>query len=311
MAIDGERGLIKMVNVAANPAPSTAVIVVPQSPLNSCCSDFSVNVLADNTGLALNNDQSTIIHWYDPIVTGASMVLKKWVKNAWTTLATINNNTYGTFNAFGYYTNPEGQNFINFQIEWSAVLAAFGTGTYKVTTTYIPSIGAPVTIDSYDFCLKTYSAFNADNTVRLEWWISGVMGDISEDTKIKDFGALNVYNSLRLPGYFGYPDGTYEITNTPYNNGNQPYVEFTQEPIFYLKLRLLPFFIHEILRTNFMMADIRMITDYNSRNNGTFIQKQVNVNSGYKPKWYPLQSNYGTVELQFKQTYNRFRKLRN
>lgn len=314
MALDGDiTNKQQAFTIPSNPVPSSVGSFIPANPLPGCCSDFVLKPLADGTGNAFQNDTNTVVWWFDPIVTGALLKLKKYTNGAWVVLATISDNTYGKFGDFAYYVNNEGQNFISLQIAWANVLAAFNEGSYKVTCTYTIPFGgtASVDIDSYEFCLRTYSPFLADNTVRLDYWLSGVTGDITDDTKIKDFGILNIYNTLRLPGYFGYPKASYKEEDIEYNTGQYVYVEDSQVPIYKLKLKQLPFFIHELLRTDFMMADSMAITDYNSRNNGQFIQKFVRKDSGYEPKWYALQSNFATIELQFRQQYNRLRKLRN
>lgn len=140
--------------------------------------------------------------------------------------------------------------------------------------------------------------------------LNGVTGDIEDDTKIKDFGTINWYNSLRVKGFFGYPNSDYKDDEIQYNSGQFKNVEDEQNPEFMMKLYLLPFFIHEIIKTDFMQADRYCVTDYNSKNNAVWIQKFVRKKSGYKPKWYPLQSNLASVELQFTPESNRFRKLR-
>jgi hypothetical protein len=308
--IDGECTTQKVLLIPANPVPSSNVANIPVNPLPGCCSDFVIKVLADASGNALQNDVNTVVHWFEPIVTGASMVLKKWVNGAWADQAAITSSNYGTFNAFGYYVNNEDQNFISLKIEWSKVLALLGEGNYKVTTSYTVPIFGDQTVDSYEFCLQTYTPQLADGTVRLEYWLSGTTGDIEDDTKIKDFGTLSVYNSLRVKGFFGYPKSNYKEEDIQYGNGQSVYVEDEQLPAYKCKLLLLPFFIHEILRTDFMMADTLAVTDYNSKNNAFFVQKFVRKDSGYDPKWYELQSNLATVELQFKPQFNRTRKLR-
>lgn len=307
--LDGERSIRRMASIPANPIAIASVVDIGD-PLPGCCSDFLLNVLADASGITFKNDVNTIIYWFDPIVASASMVLKKWIDNTWVNQATIADNTYGTYGAIGYYVNNENQKFIKLEIEWAKVLAVKGEGTYKITTTYTAPIFGSSSVDSYDYCLRTYSTALADGTVKLEYWLSGVTGDIEEDTKIKDFGTQNIYNSFRLKGFFGYPKATYKEEDIEYNNGQRVYVEDEQTPTYKLKLLLLPFFIHEILRTDFMMADTLAITDYNSKNNGSYVQKYVRKDSGYEPEWYELQSNFASVELQFKQQYNRFRKLR-
>lgn len=309
MNLDGEITYLNCGVIRNNPSRGVVTPNIPASQLSGCC-DFTLKVFADNTGNETQNDKSTIIHCYDSICSSASMELFKRVSGAWVSMSSITDNTYGTFNAFGYFVNSLSQKFISFEIDWSLVLAAFGEGNFKVITTSNDSIFGTKTVDSYEYCLMTYSSSLADGQVRLEYWLSGVTGDIEDDTLYKDFGTLSVYNSLRLDGFFGYPKATYKEDRIEYNTGKHVYVEDEQTPVFKLKLSLIPFVIHEILRTDFMMADELAITDYNSQNNASYVKKYVVKNSGYDPKWYELKSNFASIELEFKQQYNRFRKLR-
>ncbi len=285
---------------------------IPANPFPDCCSDYVLKVFADASGKPLQNDVNSVWWRFAAIITGATLKLKRWENNAWVVKATISDNTYGTYNAFGN-PNNEGENWITLEIAWANVLDLIGEGSYKVTCTYTIPIGSPssVDIDSYEFCLKTYDPLLVDGTVRLEYWLSGTIGDKNDDTKFVDFGSLNIYNSLRVKGFFGYPKASYKSTEIEYTTGQRVFVEDEQTPLYQCELWSLPFFIHEIVRTDFMMADTLAITDYNSKNNAFYIQKFVRKESGYEPKWYELQSNFASVELMFRQAYNRNRKLRN
>lgn len=283
---------------------------IPVNPLPGCCSDFVIKVLADGGNNTAQNDVNTVIYWFDPIVDTATMKLQKWVNNQWTDIANITNDTYGKFGPYGYYTNREGEKFISIEISWKKVYSLQGEGSYKVITNYHSPLDGDQEIESYEYCLQQYTAQRADGTVRLEYTLSGQMGDISDDTRIKDYGSLKVYNILRVKGFFGYPKASYKEEKIEYTNNRYEYVEDEQTPVYKLKLSLLPFFIHEIIRTDFMMADVMAITDYNARNNGRFISKLVRKDSGYEPNWYELGSNLASVELQFTPQINRFRKFR-
>lgn len=309
MAIDGERSLRKMLSLPTA-VSSTGSTNVPVNPFPGCCSDFVLNVLADDSGIDSQNDVNTVIWWFDKIATSATLTLKKWINGEWESQGVISNNNYGAYGALGYYQNDSGQKFISLEIKWALVLAALGTGSYKVTCDAVIPILGNTSEDSYEFCLQQYAPELADGTVLLEYWLSGAIGDRTNDTLVKDFGTLSVYNSLRLNGFFGYPKGSYKSEDVEYNNGQRLYVEDEQTPTYKLKLKLIAFFIHEILRTDFMMADTLAITDYNSKNNGAYIQKFVRKDSSYEPSWYELQSNLASVELQFKQAFNRLRKFR-
>lgn len=308
--LDGERSIRKMMCINQNAQRLATPVSIPANVNPGCCGDFVLNVLADSSSVESQNDKNTIINWFGPTTSGATLVLKKWVDGAWVDIETISNNKFGVYGAFGYFVNNEGQNFIKLEIDWSLVLDEEGEGTYKITTEYIDPIFGNDSFDSYEYCLKTYSQDAANGTVLLEYWMSGVTSDILDDTKIKDYGSQLIHNSFRLRGVFGYPKATYKEDDIEYNNGQRLFVEDEQTPTYKLNLLLIPFFIHEILRTDFMMADRLAITDYNSLNNGSYVKKYVRKDSGYEPGWYELQSNFASVELQFKQEFNRHRKLR-
>ncbi len=310
MAIDGESITRQMLPIAASPVPNTSSATLPINPFPGCCNDSVLQVLADASGDPLKNDQSSVWWLFDPIVTGATLTLKKYINGTWTTQTTITDNTLGTYGAFGYFVNAEGQSLLSFQASWAAIRTTYGTGSYKFTCAYTVPIYGNQSVDSHEFCLRTYQSYYADGTVRLEYWLSGITGDTTDDTKIKDFGSLSIYNSLRLRGYFGYPKAGYTSDQMQLNSGKFLYVEDEQKPIYKMELLLIPAWIHEILRTDFMQADTLAITDYNAKNNLAFIQKYVRKESGYEPKWYELQSDFASVELSFSQQNNRFRKFR-
>lgn len=306
-----EECITKIVSlIPANPVPRIDEITIPDNPNPGCCNDYVLTVLADDSGEPLQNDVSGVLWWFDSIVTGATLALKKWDGAAWNVVDTLSNNTCGVAYAFGFFTNIFGQNFIGYQIYWANVLDSYGTGSYRVTCTYtIPTTG-DLEVNGYEYCLREYSAFNAEGTVRLEYWLNGQTGDIEDDTKVKDFGTINWYNSIRVRGFFGYPKTGYKSEDIEYNTGQSVYVEDALEEEFIMKLYLLPFFLHQLIKIDFMMADRLAVTDYNSRNNAIFIQKYVRKNSGYEPKWYHLISNLASVEVRFKPEFNRYRKLR-
>lgn len=296
--------------IPSNPVPKFAEISVPTNPNPGCCNDFVIQVLADDSGIDLQNDKTGFLYWFEPIVTGATMELKRWDGSAWSIVDNLTNNDCGTLYPFGFFTNQYNQPFIGYQMDWAAVLSNYGAGSYKVTVTYTMPLFDPQTFDSHEYCLNTYSPAVADGTVRLEYWLNGQTGDIEDDIKVKDFGNLNWYNSLRVRGYFGYPKDSYTSEDVQYVNGQSVFVEDMREPIFNLHLKLLAQFLHEIIRTDFMMADRLAVTDYNSRNSIKYVQKFVRKNSGYEPNYHKMISDLASVDLEFKQESNRFRKFR-
>lgn len=311
MATDGESITEIFYLIAENPIPSQVSLDLPVKDLNDCCSDFSLKALADTaTADPFKNDIAGFIWWFNDVVSSATLTLLKHNGSTYVSSATLNNSTYGTFYSYGFFVNDEGEKFIAYKLEWKKVLTLLGEGSYKVKVDATLSIGGTATLESPEYCLKQYTPYRADKTMKIEYYLNGIKGISGEDKNRKDFGSLNWYNSVRIPGYFGYPNSEYEEDRVQYNNGQRLYVEDEQEPEFVMVIRPIPYFLHEILRTDVMQADTILVTDYNSKNAGKFIQKQVFKSSGYPPKWKPLQSKLAPIELKFKQEFNNLKNFR-
>ncbi len=315
--IDGETTLKKQ----AFPIPSVVippnlVVNVPVNPLPGCCSDYVINVLADNTGLALQNDVGgpDMLMWVDALASAGIMFVQQW-QGSWVTIAATSGSpaalsTCGTPYAFGFFTNKSGQNFIGIQMKWASVLANYGTGSYRVGFTFTVPILGNTTIYTNEYCLRTYSASNADGTIRLEYWMNGVTGDPEDDTAVRDYGNINWYSSLRVPGAFGFPKSATKREYVPLNDGESLWTEMEKTSTYMMWIRLVLPFIHSFIDNDVLMADKMCVTDYNSLNNQNWVQKYVTPTSGYDPSWYALQANAASVELTFTKYQNRDRKLR-
>jgi len=298
--------------IKENPIPEVPTLDLPANTLFSCCSDFSLKVLATtDTNDEYKNDRSSFIYWFDPVVSAAVLVLQRYQNGDYEQVALLNDATYGTAYLYGFFTNVDGDKFVGYQLDWKEVLIAFGEGSYRVVCKITLSYGGTGEKASNEFCLKTYSPILADVTVRLEYYLNGITADIDFDYKRKNFGELNWFNQLRLPGFFGYPSSEYETTTIMYNDGQQPFVEDNMVEEYNLMLKPLPYFVHNILKTDFMMADSAFVTDYNSRNNSTFVKKQVIKKSGYAPKWSMLRAMLAPIELKFNPYFNNNKKFRN
>lgn len=298
--------------IPENPVPETPVLNLPTNTLYKCCGDQALKVLAtDENNNEYENDKSGFIYWFNPVVSAAEITLWKFENGAYAQVEVLDNNDFGTFYEYGFFENVEGEKFIGYQLEWKLVFEEHGAGSYIIKCNVTLSFGGSGEKVSNEFCLKKYTPARANGTVRLEYYLNGITGDIDFDEKIKNFGELNWYNSMRLPGVFGYPGSEYETINTIYNNGEQPYVEDDMRQEFILNLKQLPYFVHNILKTDFMMADTMLITDYNANNNSGFVKKRVNKKSGYQPGWSILKSNLAPVDLKFEPYYNNNKKLRN
>lgn len=304
--------------IAKNPLQETPALDLPESTVKDCCEDFDFDVLADDTNDETKNDINGFLWWFDPVVSTAALSLWKHDptqpgadSEGFYQVALLNDSTYGTAYAYGFFTNDQGEKFVGYQIEWSKVLDEEGEGTYKVKCIVTLSYGGTGTIESYKYCLKTYTPSRADGTVRLEYYLSGVTGDVNDTTKIKDFGDLNWYNSMRLPGWFGFLQPTHKEEFIKYNSGELKFVESEQEEEYELQIKQRPMNVHRTIKTDFIQADQKFITDYNKNNVESIVRLQVNLSGAYTIEYAKLRSKLAPAKAKFKPAFNNFRKLRN
>lgn len=317
MDFDGECIKKTFLLVANNPLVRVAAVVVPESRLKECCGDFSFKAFAISDNASpdyedeFKNDRHGFIFRFDSTMPTATLKLFKFdfTLNDYAFLSDLNNNNYGTFKAYNFFTNIYGEKHIGYQLEWRKVMSLHGAGSYKVRASSTSTIFGTNTQDSFEFCVNEFTPDRANGTVRIEYNLNSIIGDNLDDLKSRDFGTLNWYSSIRVPGYFGYPTEEYTKTFDQYNSGERVYLDNEQEPEFVLKLKPVFYAIHELMRTDIMQADAVYMTDYNTNNPGSFIQKAVYSNSEYKPEWKPLQSKLAPVTVRFLQTFNNLRKL--
>jgi hypothetical protein len=298
--------------IPENPVPDTPELDLPTDSLFNCCGDFSFKVLANTASNDEHqNDVTGFLWWFNSVVDVADLTLWKYQNGAYAQVAAFTDDTYGTNYAYGFYENNQSEKFVGYQLAWKEVLNAFGEGSYKVKCAVELGYGGTSTLESQEYCLKTYTAARANGTVKVEYYLNGIIGDISNDKKKVDLGTLNWYNAMRLRGYFGFPSSTYKNEYIRYQPGNEVWVESDQDQEFEMKILYTFPYVHRVFRTNVMQADQIFITDYNKNNETQYVQKEVIPASEYKPTWYKLKSKLASVELKFKPAYNNNKKLRN
>lgn len=277
-----------------------------------CC--FILNVLAQTVGSdPFKNDMSSVIFFYSNAFTGASMVLEKLVNGEWEEVETLDNNEYGTLYEYGFKENSKEEKLMGYVLEWQLVLQDLdlGEGSYRIKTIEQNILSEEETNQySMQFCLKEYTPARADGTVRIDYWHTGIMGDLADDKKTKDYDDLTWFNEIRLPdSIFGYNKSSYEETHVRYENGRQVYLKDDQVQSYTLKTGRLPSLIHDILRSDILQAEQMAVTDYNSVNPVKHENRYVRKSSGYEPAW-----NTGTllasVQIDFIQEYQNFRHKR-
>lgn len=293
--------------IATNPIV-TETIVAPHIT-HDCCSDFVWRVLADTSStLDLKNDKSFFLNWYNKDVISSADI--RLVKPDLTEITLTASSLYGTPYDYGFKINSKGEKMVGYLIDWKKVLTLFGEGMYTIKYYASTIFGGAQNTTEKPYCLKQYTDARANGTVRIEYLLTGLLGDSKFDDNLRDFADLTIYNQRRFEGVFHYSNSSFKSDEIQYKNGQIVMVEDEQTAEYSLKLKAIPAFKHDILRTDIYMANDTLITDYNQRNFDNYFKKNVKKNGSYDPKLYPLQSDIATVELKFKQGYNNLKKLR-
>lgn len=294
-----------------NPVDEQTEVLKPEQL--DCCGDLVWKVLADAaTNDPLKNDVNNFIQWYDKTgVVGVTCYLNK---SDGTRISLTSNNAYGTAYNYGFdimpnvNVNGNGEKAVGYFIEWKKVMAALGEGVYFIEWKATDLFGVEFYKYSPAYCLKQYTLERANGTVRLEYYLNGVVGKTDNDKKTRDYLQSNWYNQHRFDGYFYYTNSNYEVKEIQYQNGFIDEVEHGQTPEYLLKLKPIPFYKHDIIRTDILMSNKILVTDYNTKNIDNYHQKEVKKNGNYEPVVHPMQRKVASVDIKFKQAFNNLNK---
>lgn len=291
--------------LSSNPDPDVAVLDIPDFN-RECC--FQLPVLAQIDGIdPLKNDQSSKFFFFDKGFTAAVMILERFNGVDWSIILVLSDDQLGTLYEYGFKTNSKGEKMMGFILDWKKLLEDFGTGTYRIKAVADTIFGSEVEFFSFEYCLKKYSPYLADKTVRINFWQTGVMGNLDDDTKTKDFGDFTAFGQIRLPNsFFGLESSTYEDSYVRYTNGQQKWLTDAQDQFFVLDTGRFPAYIHDHIRADILQADQISITDFNSINpNKQLIDKLVRRTSAYEPNWVK-GSLFASVQIKFMKEYKNF-----
>jgi len=297
--------------IQSNPAAGDVVTVATElAGSNECC--FKIPVFGETVFTSeFKNDKQGAIFWWGKAFSAATISLQKFTSGAWSDLAVLTDNTYGTYKEFGFYDTIFEEKAIGYQVDWRLVLIAHGEGSYRVKSTGT-NIDATTT-DKYwiDVCLKEYRDYLSDDTVRIGWYTSGSLGSLEGDEKKSDFSSQDWFNEIRLPdALFWRPNGEYQEESVVYQNGAEVWTKDSQIEFYDLELRGLPWEIHRIIQIWILQSDKIVITDYNSGNPTRMSNKYVRrASSEYNPD-YSLNSTKAPVYVRLKQAYQNFEHKR-
>jgi hypothetical protein len=262
-----------------------------------CC--FELPALAEQSFTdELKNDSYGFITFWEKPVTSVAITLEKNTTGVWSTQATLTGNSLGTYYALGFYTSKYNVKPIGYKIEWQYVLAAYGEGNYRLKAS--GSLWGIVR-DEYspEFCLKTYTTNRADNTVRIEWWHNGNIGDKDFDENKRDFAQSNWYSQLRLPNSkFGFNSSDTVREYIKYQSGQKIWTKSETVPKYKLKTGFFNAELHNVIQFDVLQGDKIRITDYNKTNQNVHKNRYVIPDDNYKLDWVD-GSNTIDVEIMF------------
>lgn len=285
------------------------VTVVASVNLDKCCFELPALAELSFTSEFKNDKHSAIFFWNNGFVS-AEMKLQRFENGAWSDGILLSDNTYGINFAYGFYETIYKEKAQGYLLDWNLTLAIDGEGNYRIKATGTTIAGALVEQYSMDFCLKTYTEARADRTVRIDWWLNGNLGNLLNDSLKRDFGALNWFNSIRLPeSKFGNDTSSYERTFVKYQNGKQIWTKDVQIEEYSLRTGRFTNELHRFIKIDILQADDIRITDYNTENAVTHQNKFVIVSGNYEPKWID-GSMFASVEVKFQQAYQNFEHRR-
>lgn len=212
--------------------------------------------------------------------------------------------SYGVVKNFGTFIGHP--TYAGIFLNWGSVLSLHGVGIYRVSIASLNS--TPNQGNRFVYCLVSeafrlleYECKRADRTVKFEAYQSGIIGSITDDGTTFNLCGLNIYDSIRVPGFFGMEKSNYNSVELEYTTGLIDLVHDEIQQKFKFESRLLPKWCHDRLKTYGLMADSTYVSDYNWMNADYFIKsKRVRVNGSYEPK-YNERNRLATVTVEFKE----------
>lgn len=302
--VDKEVYLIK-----DNPITESTEVVTDK--LIDCCSDYVWRVFGNvgDTDDELKNDRNTFIWNFDfDVIDTNTPEITLW-KNG-QLIDDLDDNSFGILYPYNFFKNVDNRSFVGYEVNWGRVFNTYSSGVYHVQLEIETIFGQTIIQKSDSFCVKQYSEDLADKTVRIEYYLNGIIGNSNFDELTTNYGELNLYNSHRFDGYFSFEKSRYEKDYIRYENGLDEKVTDEQFPEYVLDLKPIPAFKHNILRTDILQADKILVTDYNTRNFDKYYQKSVQVISEYAPNILYLKTKLAPIKLNFKPAINNLKRFR-
>jgi hypothetical protein len=282
--------------------------------LAECCYFLEVFAYTTDTNDYYRNDVSSFLFDFSLLYVSANIKLQKCVNGAWVDQATLTDDTYGVSFDFAFENDDfNNTNYIGYQIHWHTVFTAFGTGIYRVISVGTKQDTTTLTKSSMVYHLRAWNGDVAKGTVRFDFYLNGVLGDISDKKRKFDYKELNWFNQIRLRGIFGNETSPqYEREFNRYNNGEQVYINdnMKNEYTFNSYKEKYHSSLHNFVKTSLIQSDLIKVTNYDEIATGQYLDFEVVCASGYEPKWKYGLTTMSAVEVKFQDRRDIYRKKR-
>jgi len=304
-----ERGEVSTVNLfgVGNVTQPPIPVIDESLELEECC--YILPLLADLTDTdPLKNDRTSYFNYYDPnAVTSVDLIIQKCENGVFVDKHTVVNNLYGQFSPFGDEThnvNGVDLDYIRLdQIDWTAILAAFGAGVYRIkdeSTNIFASLGIQKVYD-FTYELKHFTTSRANVTTFFTIHNSGVLVDRNDGTKVFVF-PNNYVDGKRINGTIGNDTSGLETDYTLHNDGFSEFVTKKRIPKFVFVGDRLSEPIRKYFENEIMMANKLFLTGYMNNKANTHTNTPMQANGEYKPT-YHKQSKLAAFEMEFKHAH--------
>jgi len=282
--------------------------------LDDCCFYLDVFGHLADTSDYYKNDVSSFLWDWSLLFTSAVIQLQKCDGTAYTTVATLNTNTLGTFYAFGFESDDfNNTKYIGFQLDWHKVLNAHGKGLYRVICVGTDINSQTVTKTSLYYNLRPYNKELANGTVRFDFYLNGILGDIENRKRRFNYKDLNWFNQVRLRGFFGLEKSPeYEREYNRYQDGTKVYINDNMKNTYDFSSYKTRYTgdVHNLLKTKMLQSDELFVTNYDSNATGQYVDFAIIPDSGYEPKWSYGNSKLAAVDLKFTDKMDIYQKKR-
>ena len=284
-------------------------IPLREEPIDLCnCCDFDKRyvhpVVADTSDSdTFKNDYTSQL--FEVQDTSATLVyrLQKYSGTSFVNTVILSS-TEGTVYSPGIFTDYP--LFAGYKLSWQPILTSYGEGIYRIKTT-ITTFGTSEIFYSDAYCLKTYSEYSTDKTLRFEWNNNGIITYADDDFTRIDYGNINWQEMIRVVGSFGYSQDEQETVDISFYSGEALNIQRIHDKTNYkykFKSGYYPFNIHSILKNIAFKSNSLVVTTYGKLEKKSYERKAIIKDSnGYSPKYDYVYKKWYNVGIDFKDKY--------